>query len=168
MIDNPTRSYLVSTNLPFAIESCSRYRDYELITTKTKEIYLCRFLTTLEYQYYLDLSTYTKRLKQAIYETKVADGFLLFFEYEGLTEDQVKTDRIIQILREIYESSSFEITLKKEHLVNLNHIYKVLDNKFSYLEMRIREIETNPVKNDISWVILSKYNIILDAKLYLY
>lgn len=34
--------------------------------------------------------------------------------------------------------------------------------------MRIREIETNPVKNDISWIILSKYNIILDAKLYLY
>lgn len=168
MINNQTRSYLVSTSLPFTIQSCSRYRDYELIKTKENELYLCRFLTPEEYQYYLDLSSYTKRLKQAIYETKVADGFLLFFEYEGLTEQQVKSDRILQILREIYESSSFEITLKKEHLVNLNHIYKVLDNRFSYLEMRIREIETNPLKNDISWIILSKYNILLDAKIYLY
>lgn len=168
MIDNHTRSYLASVKLPFNITSSISVRDYELIRTQNKEEYLCRFVTKEEYQAYLDLLSYTKQLKQAIYEIRVSDGILLFFEYEGLTESLVKADRIVQILREIHKTSSFEITLKKDHLVNLNHIYKVLDNKFSYLEMRIREIETNPVKNDISWIILSKYNAILDAKLYLY
>lgn len=168
MTDNLTRSSLVSSSIPFEIASITSLKDYELIKTRNNEEYLCRFVTDKEYQTYLDLIHYTKRLKQAIYETRVAGGFLLFFEYENMTEAKVKSDRIIHILREIHESSSFEITLKKEHLVNVNNIFKVLDNKFSYLEMRIREIETNPVKNDISWVILSKYNIILDAKIYLY
>lgn len=168
MTDNLTRSFLASNSLPFEISSTTTLKEYELIKTKNKEEYLCRFVTEKEYQTYLDLMRYTKRLKQAVYEAKVQGGILLFFEYEDMTETKVKSDRIIHILREIHEASSFEITLKKEHLVNVNHIYKVLDNKFSYLEMRIREIETNPIKNDISWVILSKYNIILDAKLYLY
>ncbi|MDE6655934.1 MAG: hypothetical protein K2J85_02970, partial [Anaeroplasmataceae bacterium] len=168
MTDNLTRFYLASTNIPFQIASSTSYKGYELLKTNKNEEYLCRFVTRKEYQTYFDLLKYSKRLKQAIYEISVADGFLLFFEYENLTETKVKSDRIVHILREIHEASSFEITLKKEHLVNVNNIYKVLDNKFSYLEMRIREIETNPIKNDISWVILSKYNIILDAKLYLY
>lgn len=168
MTDNLTKSFLASSSLPFEISSTTTLKEYELIKTKNKEEYLCRFVTEKEYQTYLDLMRYTKRLKQAVYEAKVQGGILLFFEYEDMTETKVKSDRIIHILREIHEASSFEITLKKEHLVNVNHIYKVLDNKFSYLEMRIREIETNPIKNDISWVILSKYNIILDAKLYLY
>ena len=34
--------------------------------------------------------------------------------------------------------------------------------------MRIREIELNPIKRDIDWIILSKYYILLDAKVYLY
>ncbi|MDE6241688.1 MAG: hypothetical protein K2M08_04610 [Anaeroplasmataceae bacterium] len=168
MIDNLTRSSLATSNLPFEIVSSRPLKDYELIKTRNNEEYLCRFVTDKEYQTYLDLIRYTKRLKQAIYETRVRDGFLLFFEYENMTEAKVKSDRIVHILREIHESSSFEITLKKEHLVNVNNIFKVLDNKFSYLEMRIREIEMNPIKNDVSWVILSKYNIILDAKIYLY
>lgn len=168
MIDNLTRSFLASVNLPFEIASSVSYLDYEHIVTKTKEEYLCRFVTNLEYQTYLVLLRYSKRLKQAVFEINVSSGYLLFFEYEDLTEEKVKVDRIVHILREIHETSSFEISLKKEHLVNMNNIFKVLDNKFSYLELRIREIETNPVKNDISWVILSKYNVILDAKLYLY
>ncbi|MDE6660991.1 MAG: hypothetical protein K2J93_04165, partial [Anaeroplasmataceae bacterium] len=168
MTDNLTKSFLASSNIPFEIVYSRPLKDYELIKTRNNEEYLCRFVTDKEYQTYLDLIRYTKRLKQAIYETRVSGGFLLFFEYEDMTEAKVKSERIVHILREIHEASSFEITLKKEHLVNVNNIFKVLDNKFSYLEMRIREIEMNPIKNDISWVILSKYNIILDAKIYLY
>ncbi len=168
MIDNLTRSYLASASLPFQISSITSYRDYEYIKTTSLEEYIVRYVTYKEYQIYLELLKYTKHLKQAVFEMKAQQGYLLFFDYEALTEKGVKAERILQILREIHEKSSFEITLKKEHLVNLNHIYKVLDHKFSYLEMRIREIETNPVKNDISWIILSKYNVILDARLYLY
>ena len=168
MIDNLTKSYLASVSLPFSIASSQSYKDYEYIKTSTNEEFLVRYVTQQEYAIYYDLCRFTNRLKQAVYEINLQNGYLLFFEYENLTEANVKIGRIIEILREIHEKSGFEITLKKDHLLNLNNIYKVLDHKFSYLEMRIREIETNPVKNDISWIILSKYNIILDAKLYLY
>ena len=165
MIDNLTKSYLASVSLPFSIASSQSYKDYEYIKTSTNEEFLVRYVTQQEYAIYYDLCRFTNRLKQAVYEINLQNGYLLFFEYENLTEANVKIGRIIEILREIHEKSGFEITLKKDHLLNLNNIYKVLDHKFSYLEMRIREIETNPVKNDISWIILSKYNIILDAKL---
>ncbi len=168
MTKSPIRSYLDSANHPFSIVRSSSFAEYELIETKDNHKYLVKYVSAKEYQTYLDLITFSKRLKQSIYETKIQQGYLLFFEYESLTEEQVQATKIVSILREVHEASSFEIKLKKEHMVNLNNIYKVLDNKFSYLEMRIREIETNPVKNDISWIILSKYNIILDAKLYLY
>lgn len=168
MTKSPIRSYLDSVNHPFSIVRSSSFAEYELIETKDNHKYLVKYVSAKEYQTYLDLITFSKRLKQSIYETKIQQGYLLFFEYESLTEEQVQATKIVSILREVHEASSFEIKLKKEHMVNLNNIYKVLDNKFSYLEMRIREIETNPVKNDISWIILSKYNIILDAKLYLY
>ena len=51
---------------------------------------------------------------------------------------------------------------------NMDNIYVLLDNKFTYFEMRIREVELNPIKNDIDWIILSKYHILLDSKIYLY
>lgn len=168
MIENLTRSFLASANLPFDIASSKSHGEYEYILTRTREEYLCRYTTEQEYQTYLDLLHYTKHLKQAIYEYKVQQGYLLFFEYEQLTEPRVKADRIVHILKEIHSNSGFEITLRKEHLIHLKNIYQVLDNKFSYFEMRIREIETNPIKDDISWIVLSKYNIILDAKIYLY
>lgn len=168
MIDKPIKSYLASANLPFAITQAKPYGDYTLVLDQQNKEYICILATEQEYATYLDLLKYSKRLKQTIYETKVEGGMLMFFDYESMTDAQARSKQIFSILTELHDASSFEITLKKEHLVNLNHIYKVLDNKFSYLEMRIREIETSPKKNDISWIILSKYNIILDAKLYLY
>lgn len=168
MIDKPIKSYLASANLPFTVTRVKPYGDYTLVLDQQNKTYVCTTATEQEYATYLDLLKYSKRLSKTIYETKVDGGILLFFDYDSMTDSTVRTRQIFSILAELHEASSFEITLKKEHLVNLNNIYKVLDNKFSYLELRIREIETSPKKDDVSWIILSKYNIILDAKLYLY
>ncbi len=166
MIKNQTRLYLKSSSL--SINTIIDYNDFVIIKTNNNEEYLCRFVTNSEYQTYFNLLKYSDKIKKTIYEQKNNDGYLLFFDYEKLTEEKVKSKRIVEILRTIFQKSSFEITLKKTYLNNINNIYKVLDNKFIYLEMRIREIETAYKKDDISWIILSKYNIILDAKIFLY
>ncbi len=166
MIKNLTRLYLKSSNL--SLNELIDYTNYIIVKTTNNEIYLSRFVTNNEYQTYFNLLKYTDKIKTTVYEQKLGDGYLLFFDYENKTEEAVKSKRIVEILRIIFQKSSFEITLKKSHLNNINNIYKVLDNKFIYLEMRIREIETSYKKDDISWIILSKYNIILDAKIFLY
>ncbi len=142
--------------------------EYNVVLDSTGEIYLKKNTSNKEYQTYLDQLKYSKNLKKSIYEEQNGQGVTLYFSYEEKTESSVQNQKILHILSEIHEKSSYEITLKKEHLFSLNNLYKILDNKFSYFEMRIREVELSPYKNDVSWILLSKYNAILDAKLYLY
>lgn len=168
MIGNRIKSFLAYHDLPFQIVKSETFGNYLKVTDNTNTTYLCGVYSLEEYATYLELIKYSNNLKKAIYDYQINDKVILFFDYEDLTENKAKAIKIIKILQEIHSKSSFEITLKKEHLSGLNNLYKVLDNKFAYFEMRIREIEMSPIKNDVSWIILSKYNIILDAKLYLY
>lgn len=167
MTKNLTRLYSVLDKLPFKINKLDDLNSYYILYSDEGK-YLAYFVNKREYNIYLEYVKLSKNINKSIYEIKDYNEILLVFDYENQTESNVKKRKILPILEEIFDKSSFEIELKKDHLVNLNNIYKVLDNKFSYLEMRIREIELSPVKNDISWIILSKYNIVLDAKIYLY
>lgn len=158
----------IKYSLPFEMVEARPYFDFDLIRTTDQNEYLAKVISRETYALYLELIKIMKSISKAIYEIPVSDGILLLFSYDTMTEQLVRKRKSFELLKDLFSASSFEITLKKEHLVNFNHIYKVLDSKFAYLELRIREIETSPVKNDVSWILLSKYNIILDAKLYLY
>lgn len=158
----------IKYSLPFEIERYKPYLDFQLLKAKDHNEYLYKKVSKKAYQAYLELIRLSKNISKAIYEIPVSDGIILLFSYDSLTEPAVRKRKSLDIYQALFSDTSFEITLKKEHLVNLNNIYKVLDNKFAYLELRIREIETNPIKTDVSWILLSKYNIVLDAKLYLY
>lgn len=158
----------IKYSLPFEIEWSKPYYDFQLLKGKDHYEYLYRKVSKKSYQIYLELCRLSKHISKAIYEIPVSDGIILLFSYDSLTEVAVRKRKCLDLYQTLFSDTSFEITLKKEHLVNLNNIYKVLDNKFAYIELRIREIETNPIKTDVSWILLSKYNIVLDAKLYLY
>ncbi len=155
-------------SLPFDVISRKPYIGYELIQLSNGNEYLAIRLTKEAYASYLEQVRLSNHISRSVMEYPSENQRWLLFYYDQLTELTVRNRKILEILNEVFEKSSFEITLKKDHMVHLNHIYKVLDNKFSYFELRIREIEMNPIKNDISWIILSKYNVILDAKIYLY
>lgn len=142
--------------------------DYFIVEDEQNNSYILQVLTIEQYQKYNDLIRYSNKIKKAINIEKVDNLYYLYFVYENKTEYNVKTKLTSKVLSEIFVATSYELTLKKEHLKNLNNIYKLLDNKFNYFEMRIREIELNPIKRDIDWIILSKYYILLDAKVYLY
>lgn len=155
-------------SLPFKIISRKNFAGYDLVKLEDGNEYLSIVLPTEAYASYLEQIKISSHIGRSVMEYPYGDKRILFFYYDSMTETAVRNRRVLEILEEVFSNSSYEITLKKEHMVHLNRIYKVLDSKFSYFELRIREIETSPIKNDISWIILSKYNIILDAKLYLY
>lgn len=163
MIEKQIKSYL-----PFDAKSSIPYLDFIKLEANDRNQYLLVCVSKKEYSTYVDLIRASKKISKAIYEISFPDGIILIFLYDALTEVAVRKVKCFELFSQLFEATSYEITLKKEHMVHLNHIYKVLDNKFSYMELRIREVETNPYKNDVSWVLLSKYHAILDAKIYLY
>ena len=152
----------------FNIKSKIKYKDYYIVIDSDNNKYLLQILDNINYQKYNDLIRYSNKIKKCIYNEKIDDLNYLYFLYEDNTEYNIKAKLTSNILLEIFDSSSYELTLKKENIRNLNNIYKLLDNKFTYFEIRIREIELNPIKKDIDWIILSKYYILLDTKIYLY
>ena len=152
----------------FNIKSKIKYKDYYIVIDSDNNKYLLQIIDNINYQKYNDLIRYSNKIKKCIYNEKIDDLNYLYFLYEDNTEYNIKAKLTSNILLEIFDSSSYELTLKKENIRNLNNIYKLLDNKFTYFEIRIREIELNPIKKDIDWIILSKYYILLDTKIYLY
>lgn len=168
MIQTPKRLYLKSNKFPFEIVEQYDYFEHFIVKDINHNEYIIQKISVGDYIKYRDLTKYSSKIKKSIFEYKEEDSYFLVFDYENKTEYLVKSEKNKEIYLEIFSNSSFEIKLRKEHLVNMNNIYKVLDNKFNYFEIRIREIEISPIKDDVSWVVLSKYNIILDAKIYLY
>ncbi len=136
---------------------------------RQKDRYLLMVLSSLERSIYSDLLRFSSHVHPSVYEMTDEGKTLLFFSgFDEKTEEAVRIIKILPIIKEIFEHSSYELTLKKEHFKNLTNLYKLLDHKFAYFEMRIREIEVAPEKDDVAWILLSKYHIILDTKMYLY
>lgn len=154
--------------LPYRLSTISNYNNKYILEDELKSKYSLYYLNKEKYLTYLELSK-SKYIEKSIFELLDDDKYYLLFNSKiNKSEENAIAEKLYPILENIFEDFKFSIKLKKEHVTNFNNIYKVLDNKFTYLEMRIREVEVSPVKTDISWVILSKYHIILDAKIYLY
>ncbi len=154
--------------LPYSLSIVQRKREYYILKDQDGHLYHLYALNQKSYLLYLELSKSSK-IEKSIFETRDNEIYYLLFScLNKSSEDMAVLKKMLPLLEDIFQDFTYSITLKKEHFTNLNNIYKVLDNKFSYFEMRIREIEVMPRKDDISWIILSKYYILLDAKMYLY
>ncbi len=148
------------------IKSSVEYDKFNLVSDDNNTYYE-QILNDIEYSVYLDVIRYSSKIKKAIYIENVEDK-KLYFVYENKTEYSLKSKCISEILLDLFKTTSYEVSIKKDNIKNLNNIYKLLDNKFRYFEIRIREIELNPIKKDIDWIILSKYYLLLDSKIFLY
>lgn len=156
-------------NFPFKVEIIKTEEDYLLVKDVNDYQYIILILDKIKYSIYKDLLKYSSKIMCHIYDVKINDKVYLMFNFNDfMTEKVVKVNKILDVFIEIFENSCYEITLKKENLTNLNKLYRVLDHYFTNFEFIIREIELNPYKDDLAWIILSKYNILLDAKIFLY
>ncbi len=86
----------------------------------------------------------------------------LFLDNKG--EEKTKIPHIKEELKQVHSLTRFDVSLKKKEYQNLTNLYKILDSRFSLIEMNMRILETSSLKGDYTWVYLSKYNIILEAK----
>ncbi len=156
------------SRFPFSIEIIQKDECCYLVKDLYNRKYHLMEVSSSQYRLYKELCK-CRKIEKAIYECREKEMFYLLFPCVNRTsEEKAAVIKMLPMLEEVFDDFAFSITLKKEHLANLEHIYKVLDNRFTYFELRIREIETMPYKDDIAWVILSKYYNLLDARVYLY
>lgn len=90
--------------------------------------------------------------------------YYLFLLKDFIGEEKAVSNNLFKEAIKIFQKTEFDRVLKKEDVNRLNSIYKILDSRFLYLELRIREIETTVYQTDYNWIVLSKYHIILDLK----
>ncbi|MGM9969025.1 MAG: hypothetical protein ACI35S_01345 [Anaeroplasma sp.] len=153
--------------LPFKLNFVEYKNYYRLKDDNSRYYYLFPFD---EKSYTIVFSLYkSNKIEKPIFELKYQNTYyLLFYEAINSSEYKERYKKIMDLCLNIFSEFRFPVTLKHSHTRLLTNLYKLLDNKFTYFEMRIREIELKPLKNDLDWIILTKYHIILDAKVYLY
>lgn len=154
-------------SLPLRLEIKEIYNNYYLLIDNDKLLYHLYVLDYKEYNIYLELKK-SKYIKSSISEIKYNDVYLILFKLKLIKDKAYFINNRINILINIFKEYSHTTKLSKRNSGLLKNQTTILNNKFSYYEMRIREIETKRIKNDNDWVILSKYHIFLDARLYLY
>ena len=156
----------IKDRLPYRL-SLINYNDYIFYLNDDKNrIYHLHRLNKIKYISYYELIK-SKYIERAIYEFSYNNEFYILFEGLINESDNFSKNNIL-LLENIHNDFKFQIKLNKENAKTLTNLYKVLDNKFSYLELRIREIETKPYHDDFDWIILSKYYIVLDTRIILY
>ena len=57
-----------------------------------------------------------------------------------------------------------EFTTSRMDIFKIKKMILVMNERFNLVELKIREIELSSYKDDTSWIVLSKYHILLDCK----
>lgn len=127
--------------------------------------YLIRVMNKNDIELYNILIAINANISRYINKISV-DGkeYYLFLLKDFIGEEKAVSNNLFKEAIKIFQKTEFDRVLKKEDVNRLNSIYKILDSRFLYLELRIREIETTVYQTDYNWIVLSKYHIILDLK----
>lgn len=137
---------------------------FKLISDDDKE-YLLRHINDHEKHVYYGLEKNTDNLLLAMGEY---DNYLLFQLPKEKGEEKALAKNLFTECVRIFNNSKESIVLKKSSVKKLQSVYQVLDDRFRYMELRVREIEMKDTRTDPEWVILSKYKLILQVKMKLY
>lgn len=131
--------------------------------------YVIKDIGKIEYTNYLkvkdDKLPFLKPLKIKQYENHVYFLYSYFENYQSIYEAY---DGILKTISLLHKKTAKKVPQPKMAEIKYKKIALIANDRFNMLEMKIRNIELNPVKNDLSWIYLSKYHIILDAKLEIY
>ncbi|MBO5711685.1 MAG: hypothetical protein J6R47_02500, partial [Acholeplasmatales bacterium] len=155
-------------SLPFKFNIVKEYENKLIISDESNICYTLYKISKDEIAKYQNLMK-SKYVTKHIYGYKDSNNYYLLHKNSINKSDKKAVEKeALKALKLIYDEYKFKVTLRKEHFRILTNLYKLLDNKFKYIEMRIRELELAPIKNDYTWIILSKYHAILDCKVMLY
>lgn len=95
-----------------------------------------------------------------------------FFIYQYIEEIYIPLNKKVLNLKDslfiLHQSTLIDKKLSSKEYKYLKRIYEKLDYKFKMLESFVRTSESKPIKEDFEWIVLSKYNIFLNCKDYMY
>jgi len=152
--------------LPFNLEYVDYDNDIFTLSNNNRNYYLYR-LNDRKYKIIYSLGK-SKFILKPIFTFKDNDIYLLYEEVINKSSSKSLSLDALKAYKKIYNEFSFKTELNKLEASILQNLFKVLDSRFTGLEFRIRELELKPKKNDLDWIILSKYHVILDARIYLF
>lgn len=140
-----------------------------IIAHDKENYYVIKDISKIEYTNYLkvknDKLPFLKPLKIAKYENHT---YFLYNYYENHQSIYEVYDGILKTISLLHKKTAKKVPQPKMAEIKYKKIALIANDRFNMLEMKIRNIELNPVKNDLSWIYLSKYHIILDIKLEIY
>lgn len=140
-----------------------------IIAHDKENYYVIKDISKIEYTNYLkvknDKLPFLKPLKIAKHENHT---YFLYNYYENHQSIYETYDGILKTISLLHKKTAKKVPQPKMAEIKYKKIALIANDRFNMLEMKIRNIELNPVKNDLSWIYLSKYHIILDIKLEIY
>lgn len=140
-----------------------------IIAHDKENYYVIKDISKIEYTNYLkvknDKLPFLKPLKIAKHENHT---YFLYNYYKNHQSIYEAYDEILKTISLLHKKTAKKVPQPKMAEIKYKKIALIANDRFNMLEMKIRNIELNPVKNDLSWIYLSKYHIILDIKLEIY
>lgn len=146
-----------------------KYINY-LIVNINNDLYNLYIINKIYINKYKNLFK-SKYIIKPILEEKSDIGYYYYYINKiNSNKSEIKAIYLkkLDLAKKIFNEYSYNIILKKKQFHHISNITKVLDNRFRYLEFRIREIELNNNKNDISWIILANVHSIMDVRVILF
>lgn len=137
---------------------------YRLISNG--ETFLLKKISTQEEKLISYYALKSKRINIPIQIIPFQGEQYALFLFSSEAEEELACSKMLLIeALKIFSDTKEVKTLKKVDMKGMQKTYPVLDKYFVKLEYLIREIELKRPKNDMDWVLLSKYHIILSAKM---
>lgn len=139
------------------------------IVNTTDGLFVVKLMTDIELKNYKLLSKtkydYLKPLSSVLHNNLT----YYLFNYQKTTDKEV--DRAKKLVKEVsilHSKTKEQRQASKMDSFKFKKMIVIMNDKFNSIELKIREIEMLQIKDDNAWIVLSKYHLILDAKLTIY
>lgn len=134
-----------------------------------KSSYIVKEVGQIEYTNYLKIKDDNIPILKPIAIAKEGiNHYFLYRYYQNYDNIYDLYEKLLRTINIIHSKTNRLVPIPKMSEFKYKKIAVIANDKFNLLEMKIRQIELEPVKNDISWIYLSKYHIVLDVKLEIY
>lgn len=154
-------------NLNFS--SISSLTERTWIASTSNESYIIKNVSIIEYSNYQKLKGQNLPFLKPIEIKKMNNHIFFLYEYRNdYSSIYDKYEGMLDTVYTIVKKTEKEIPVPKMAEFKFKKIAIIANDRFTSLEIKIRQIEMSPIKNDMSWIYLSKYHIVLDTKLEIY
>ena len=139
------------------------------IASTNNDSYVIKDVSIIEYSNYLKIKDLKLPILRPIEIKKKNNHIYFMYEYKKDYQSIYdKYEGMLNAVSKMGELTKKNVPVPRMAEFKFKKMAVIANDRFTALELKIRQIETNPNKNDISWIYLSKYHIVLDTKLEIY